>query len=236
MTIHCLIVDDEQLARDMLGAYCQKISFLNITGKCKSAAEAAVFLKEKNIELIFLDINMPKQSGVDFLRQLKKPPKVIFTTAYSEYAIEGYELDVVDYLLKPIGFERFENAVLKAKELSETKTKAIAFDAAQSFENQHILVKEGYSQHIVFLKDIIHVKAMREYVVYHTSNGKLMELSPISSVEKLLPSEHFIRIHRSFLVAKSAVTGHEKKSLLLKDGTILPLGKTYKQWVLKELF
>lgn len=236
MTIHCLIVDDEQLAREMLEAYCQRLPALQVVGKCKSAAEATALLEREQVDLLFLDIQMPNLTGTDFLRQLPNPPKVIFTTAYSQYALEGFELEVVDYLLKPIGFGRFEKTVLKVKEAMKTEQKAIAYDAARSFENQSILVKEGYDQHIVFLKDIIYIEAMREYSVYHTSSGKLMELKPISQAEKVLPGEHFFRVHRSFLVAKSAVIGNEGKSLLLKDGTILPLGKTYKKWVLRELF
>lgn len=236
MKINCLIVDDEQLARDMLEAYAQKISFLTIIGKCKNAAEASVFLKEKDIDLILLDINMPRMTGVDFLKNLDNPPMVIFTTAYSEYALEGYELEVVDYLLKPIGFDRFEKAANRAKELLSTEQKAQAFIDGQTFETQFILVKEGYNHHHVFLKDILYIAAMREYVRYHATHGKFMELKSIYTIEKLLPSEHFIRIHRSYIVAKTVVKGHEGNSLLLQNEVRLPLGKTYKQRVLEELF
>lgn len=236
MKINCLIVDDEQLARDMLEAYSRKISFLNIIEKCKNAAEASVFLKEKNIDLILLDINMPRMTGVDFLKNLNNPPMVIFTTAYSEYALEGYELEAVDYLLKPIGFDRFEKAVNKAKKLLLTAQKAETFEANQIFENQFLMVKDGYSHHKVFLKDILYIAAMKEYVRYHTTHGKIMELKSISVIEKMLPPEHFIRIHRSYIVAKAIAKGHEGNSLLLQNELRLPLGKTYKQVVLGKLF
>jgi len=236
MNLQCLIVDDEQLAREMLEAYALRALELKVIAKCKSAAEAQACLSENKIDLLFLDIQMPRMTGVDFLRQLPNSPKVIFTTAYSDYALEAYELEVVDYLLKPIGFDRFEKAVNKVKELLSTEQKALAFENGQAFETQIILVKEGYNHHKVFLKNILYIAAMREYVQYHTPTGKLMELKALSEVDKALPSAHFIRIHRSYIVAKSAVKGHEQNSLLLQNGIALPLGKTYKQQVLRELF
>lgn len=236
MKINCLLVDDEQLARDMLEAYSNRISFLNVIGKCKNTFEAAQLLEDEKIDLLLLDINMPRMSGIEFLRQSKKMPMVIFTTAYSEYALEGYELQILDYLLKPIGFDRFEKAIDKAKNLLLTTQKAGAFDANQTFETQFLMIKEGYDHHKVFLKDILFIVAMREYVQYHTTQGKILELKSISTVEKTLPPLHFIRIHRSYIVAIAAVAGQTGKCLRLKDDTLLPFGKTYKQRVLRKLF
>lgn len=236
MNINCLIVDDEQLARDMLEAYAKRIPFLNIIGKCKSPVEAMSSLKKQQVDLILLDINMPKMSGVDFIKQLPERPLIIFTTAYSEYTLVGFELQVVDYLLKPIGFNRFQKAIQRAFTLLSNANKARAFDSNQTFEQEYLLVKEGYNHHQVFLKDIIYVMAMREYVQYHTTSGKIMELKSISSIEKVLPAEYFIRIHRSYIVARPFVKGHEQNALLLNNNISLPLGKTYKQKVLTILF
>jgi len=236
MTLKCLIVDDEQLARDMLEGYASRIPEMEVIAKCKSGAEAQIYLSKNNIELLFLDIQMPNKTGIEFLQELNTPPKVIFTTAYSDYAVEGYALQVVDYLLKPIGFERFKKAFNKAKDLFLMEEKAQAFEDGHTFESRLILVKEGHNHHQILLKEIIFVAAMREYVQYHTSKGKLMELQSLSSVEKSLPDSHFIRIHRSYLVAKSAVKGHKQNKLLLHNDITLPLGKTYKQQVLQKLF
>ncbi|MEL7124329.1 MAG: response regulator transcription factor, partial [Bacteroidota bacterium] len=236
MTIDCLIIDDEQLARDMLHAYAGKIPYLRVVAKCKSASEAERYMAKQKIDLLLLDINMPRTSGIEFLRKLKVPPKVIFTTAYSDYTLEGYALEVVDYLLKPIGFERFRKAIQRAQDIISTNEKAKAYDANHTFEKEYIIVKEGHNHQTVFLKDILYVMAMREYIQYHTTNGKYMELKSISTLEKTLPTQHFLRIHRSYIVAKSAVLGHHQNSLILKKNLSLPIGKTYKQKVLQSLF
>ncbi len=236
MNPQCLIIDDEQLARDMLEAYALRIPELKVIAKCKSTAEAQACLSENKIDLLFLDIQMPRMTGVEFLRQLTSKPKVIFTTAYSHYALEGYELEVVDYLLKPIGFERFEKAVNRAKELLSTEQKAQAFEDEQTFEHQFLIIKDGYNHQKVFLKDIFYISAMREYIQYHTKIGKVMELNSLLSIENSLPDTHFIRIHRSYIIAKPALKGHKKNFLVLQNDITLPLGKTYKQWVLRELF
>lgn len=236
MNLQCLIVDDEQLARDMLEAYTMKIENLNVVAKCKNASEAQAYLSEGSIDLLLLDIQMPRMTGVDFLRQLSNPPKVVFTTAYADYALEGYSLEVTDYLLKPIGFERFEKAIIKVQNLLEIEQKAQSFESMQSFDNQFILVKEGHNHSKIFLKDIFYITALREYVQYHTTKGRILELKSISKVEKMLPVSHFIRIHRSHIVAKSAVEGHKGNQLFLSNEAVLTLGKTYKQEVLKTLF
>lgn len=232
----CLIIDDEQLARNLLAAYATRLPHLTVLQKCKNALEAQAFLAQQTVDLLLLDIQMPKLTGIHFLRQLQQPPKVIFTTAYSQYALEGYELEVVDYLLKPISFERFEKAIEKAKALIEQEEKAQAYENQQNFEQESILVKDGYDYHKILLKDILYIQAMREYVTYHTVSGKVMALKALSLVEQELPAEHFMRIHRSYIVAKAAVQGQQKGKLVLKNGVTVPLGKTYKAKILKCIF
>ena len=191
MNLKCLIVDDEQLARDMLEAYALRISGLEVIGKCKHANEAHDFLKNTDIDLMLLDIQMPNMTGLEFLRKIKHPPMVIFTTAYSDYALESYELEVVDYLLKPIGFDRFEKAIIKAQNLLKNAQKAKAFEESEAFPDQFLIVKEGYNHHKIFWKDILYIKAMQEYSAYHTRHGRILELKTLSHVIKTLPNEHF---------------------------------------------
>ena len=168
----------------------------------QNTSEASIYLDKTNIDLLLLDINFPHQTGILFLRQLKKPPTLIFTTAYSEYAVESYELEVADYLLKPIGFERFEKTILKAKEKIDTINKTTQFNDNEIFSHRKLLIKGVQNKQFIFLTDLIYVKAMREYVQYHTVLGNWMELKPISLVEKELPEESFIRVHRSYIVKK----------------------------------
>lgn len=236
MSINCLIIDDEQWARELLQSYVTKFSFLKLLGKCKHLPEAKPFLDSNNVDLILLDINMPHESGIDFLRKQIHAPKVIFTTAYSEYALEGYNLEVVDYLLKPIGFERFQKAIHKAKGEIEMAQKVEAYEANLRSESQSMIVKEGYSLHRIYFRDILYIAAMREYVQYHLKNKKIMSLASLSSVEKQLNTKDFVRIHRSYIVAKNAVSTQKDNSIVLHNQVQLPLGKTFKARALDLLF
>ncbi len=236
MIINTLIVDDEQHARNMLESYVQQFSDFVLIAKCTSAMEAQTYLHQQKIDLIFLDIQMPKRTGIEFLRQLTNPPKIIFTTAFQEYALEGYELNVLDYLLKPIGFERFTQAIQKAVDIFSTKEKVQAYQQQQSFNNQFIIIKEGFSQYKIFLKDILYISAMQEYVQYHTKKGKRMELNSLANLEKVLPNEYFVRIHRSHIVSKLVISGKETKRIILNNEIILPIGKTYKNRISKINF
>ena len=236
MTINCLIADDEQLAREMLFAYSEKIDYLNIVGKCKNTVEISQQLKNKKIDLLLLDIHMPGETGVAFLQQLSSPPKVIFTTAFKKYAIEGFDLEAVDYLLKPIGWERFQKAVAKARAILETNKKAAIFDKENYFNQEFIIIKEGYHLRKIYLKDIYFIEAMREYAAYHTTTGKHLQLRPLTKVEKNLPSSHFIRIHRSYIINRSKIKVQREKTILLNNDKEIPIGKTYRKQVAKNLF
>lgn len=229
--LNCIIIDDEELARNMLEAYAKKIPELLVVAKCKNTLEAKMALAKNTIDLIFLDIEMPHQSGINFLKTVPIHAKVIFTTAYAEYALEGYELKVLDYLLKPIGFERFKNAAHKAIALHHVEAKAQAYDAKNTFESQTILVKDGGNFHKIYLKDIIYISAAKEYVLYHLKARKLLELKSLSRLNETLPSKHFIKIHRSYIVAKKAIQQYEHKKLTLTNGQILPISKTHLQAV-----
>lgn len=234
--LNCIIVDDEELARDILEAYAKKIPELIVITKCKNTNEASLALSNNTIDLIFLDIEMPNQSGINFLKTNIISSKIILTTAYAEYALEGYELKIADYLLKPIGFERFECAVRKVIELYKTEQKAQAYETENTFEQQTILIKDGLNLHKIYLKDIDYISAEKEYVLYHLKDRKILELKSLSKLYEALPAEYFIKIHRSYIVAKKAIQEYKHKSLVLISGQELPIGKTYLQQVKKVIW
>lgn len=237
MTIKCLIVDDEQLAREMLQAYVNKIPELELAACCKSAYEAKDVLNTQNIDLMFLDIQMPQQSGVDFLKDLgKSKPSVIFTTAYPNYAVQGFELEVVDYLLKPISFNRFEQAIQKIIKNRAINYKANLFEQQQEQQEQFIMVHSEHKHHKIFLKDIIYIESLKEYVRYHTTQGKIIELNSMKRLEADLPNNQFIRIHRSYIVALPQIQSYQNGNIILKLPLELPIGKTYKKTILEKLF
>ncbi len=225
--INCLVVDDEELARTLLENYISRMPHLNLVEKCANPLDALKVLQEASIEIMFLDIQMPELTGIDFLKSLQQKPKVIFTTAYSEYAIEGYQLDVVDYLLKPFSFERFVQAVNKAIELINTKP--------QTPEKDYLLVKSEHKVHKIKLEDIRYIQSMREYVAYFLPNGKILALNSLKKLEQELPSDQFLRIHKSYIVPIKKVTTLEGNMVHVGNEK-LPIGNLYKEEVLKRIF
>jgi DNA-binding LytR/AlgR family response regulator len=212
--MHCLIVDDEPVARDILKQYIQDTPDLVLAGECESALTAMSFLKEQRVDLIFLDINMPKLSGISFLKSLKHPPKVILTTAYSEYALEGYELDVIDYLLKPFSFERFLKAVTKASALMEEKEPVIVIKA----DGKSYRIKE---------RDILFIESMGDYITLHTSDQKLTFNQTLKSFVQELSSDSFIRVHKSYVISMAHIDYVEGNIIHIKDREV-PVGKSFK--------
>lgn len=239
--INCLIVDDEELARNLVENYINRLLHLNVVGKCANPFEAMQVLQEKKVDLMFLDIQMPELTGVEFLRTLPQKPLVIFTTAYKEYAMEGYELDVVDYLLKPFRFERFLQAVNKAGKLLKPDNKednnAAPSPARQPEEKQkdYILVKSDFKVFRIFFKDILYIESMKEYVAYHTPHGRTLSLGSLKKLEQELPPELFMRIHKSYIANISYIAALEGNMVHLGKKK-LPIGTSYKEEVLKRVF
>ena len=199
--IKCLIVDDEELARNLVENYIKRIPHLEVVAKCADPLEAMQVLQQQQIDLMFLDIQMPELTGIEFLKTLSNKPLVIFTTAYKEYAIEGYELDVVDYLLKPFRFERFLQAVNKAgkqlkKESAETKVIPAAVANQASNSKDYILVKSEFKVFRIPYKEILYIESMKEYVAYHTAEKRTLSLGSLKKLQTELPPEKFIRIHK----------------------------------------
>ena len=229
MNLNCLIVDDEPLARQLLTEYVKKVPFLNLIKACSGPMEAIEALRNHPVDLMFLDIQMPEITGITFLKTLQKKPMVILTTAYSEYALESYELDVVDYLLKPITLERFLRAVDKASErLAEPPVSAGGEKQATETAQPFVFVKDGTKLVKIRWADILYVEGLKDYVTIHTRQQKIVSLQRLKSLEESLPQDQFIRIHNSYIVALQAIdTVHKDK---VQIGTVfLPISDSYRK-------
>jgi len=227
VNLNCLIVDDEPLARNLLVEYVKKVPYLQLIKACASPMEAMEVLRNQPVDLLFLDIQMPEITGITFLKTLQKKPMVILTTAYSEYALESYEHDVIDYLLKPITLERFLKAVDKASERSAAPPAPIRekqSEPAQPF----VFVKDGTKLVKVRWDDILYVEGLKDYVTIHTRQQKIVSLQRLKALEESLPPDQFIRIHNSFIVALRAIdTVHKDK---VQIGTVfLPVSDSYRK-------
>lgn len=246
-SLSCLIVDDEPLAQDVLAAHIARVPFLNLAGRCNNAMEAFEALHKDHIDLLFLDINMPVISGLSFLRALKDPPAVILTTAYTEYALEGYELDVIDYLLKPVSFERFLKAVTKAAgkkgnagtgaletALPSSAANAIAPAAVSGTEKSYFFIKADGKLVKVNYADVRFIEGMKDYLKIHFADGStLVTHHTMKAMEDQLPATKFIRVHKSYIVALSAITSIAGSLIVLNGGREeIPLGSSYRDAVL----
>ena len=221
--IKCLVVDDEELARTLIATYIGKLDFLELVGTAENPLEALKIMKEQQVDLLFLDIQMPELKGTVFAKTVSENTKIIFTTAYSEYALVGYDLNALDYLLKPITFERFLTAVNKfnintVNEVEESMT-----------------IKSGYDLYKVKYADIKYIESDSEYVIYHTTEKKIMSNQSLKLLEKLLPKSSFLRVHRSYIINKNFVTGLKGRDLLLSED-VIPVSDSYFETVKKELF
>ncbi|MCB0644018.1 MAG: response regulator transcription factor [Phaeodactylibacter sp.] len=230
--IRCLLVDDEPPAIALLERYAGMIDQLEVVGKSHSAVQAFDRLKDTPVDLIFLDIQMPVLNGIDFIKTLTHPPAVILTTAYREYALEGYDLDIIDYLLKPIAFDRFLKAVDRYRNRLAPPVSPI--DENLTPAKDHIYCNVNRTQHRLRFADIHYVESLKDYVRVHTQSGTLVVKGNIGSFMEELPAEQFVRIHRSFAVALQAVTAFNQTEVQVQ-GTSLPLGQSYREAFLKRL-
>jgi len=235
-TMQCMIVDDEPPAREIISRYIQQLPMLALAGECGNALQALVVLQQVKIDLLFLDIRMPQLNGNDFLKTIKNPPRVIFTTAYPDYAIEGYELDVLDYLLKPIHFDRFVKAVNKAMEVSQVKSGEKIHPAVDSLTQaaSFVYFRSDRKMVKVMLDDILFIESMKDYVKVVTVLGQVVSKQSISSVEAMLPENKFIRTHRSFIIASGKIHSYTNELVEINKMEI-PIGKLYRNSVLKAL-
>jgi len=225
--ITCIITDDEPFARKGLQGYVEKIDFLDLRGLCEDAIELSSILQEQTIDLLFLDIQMPHISGVEFLKALRNPPKVIFTTAFEHYAIQGFELDVMDYLLKPISYERFLKATLKAKDYFDLKEPG---DQTQPY---FFVKANGRLEKIVF-DEILFIEGMENYVAIYLENKKIITHSTIKSILEKLPVKKFIQTHKSYVIAVDKINSIEGNTFHIRNYQV-PLSKYLREDVLKQI-
>ena len=231
MKLKCIIADDEPVARKLLEEYISDIDFLELTGKTENALKAGALLDASPADLLFLDINMPRLSGIEFLKVSKDLPPVIITTAYAEYALDGFELDVLDYLLKPFSFERFLKACNKAKDYHALKRSA---DRPGSKEADYLFVKHNSILEKVFYNELLYAEAMLNYVILHTDSKKMIVYLTMKSVMEQLPANQFLRVHKSFIVNTARVSGIEGNQVLLGK-TSIPISQNYHDAAVKEI-
>lgn len=236
MPIKCLIVDDEPLAIEILQSYVERVESLELVTTCSNAVQAFDVLKKEKVDLLFLDIQMPKLTGIEFLKALNPTPKVIFTTAYREYAVESYELNVVDYLLKPVGFDRFLMAINKVVENESSLSEVIHSTSEPLQESDPFLfLKVDRKMVKVYLKDITYIESLKDYVRVKTGEGKeVVSLQRISYLEKKLPADCFKRVHKSYIVALKRIDAYSNTAIEV-GGTEVPIGRSYKSEVMKVL-
>jgi len=231
--IRCVIVDDEPLAREGLTNYVKEIDFLQLAAVCDNPVTLIKILEEQPADLIFLDIQMPKMSGIDFLKLAKNPPMVIITTAYPTYALEGFQLNVLDYLLKPITFDRFFKAVTKAKEYYQLTHKPAANDPVAQ-PTDYFFIKCGNKYEKILFDDILYVEGMQNYVSIYTSRGKYITLLYIKNLEENLDPQQFIRVHKSYIVSIRKIEGIEGNEIFMQQNRI-PMSRNYREQVIKQV-
>ncbi|MCK4814471.1 response regulator transcription factor [bacterium] len=236
MKIKCIVVDDEPLAIRVIESHIEKLNDIELVAKCSNAIEALDILKNNKIDLIFLDIQMPELTGLEFMNTLQNPPSVIFTTAYRNYAIDAFELDVLDYLLKPITFERFLKAINKFYKLSSYKRPETLGDTSLKHAGSEpfIYIKRNKTMVKLLLKDILFIESLKDYIRIHTDKESYMTKQQISVIEKNLPDEHFLRVHKSFIVSIEKITTFSPNYIGINDKQI-PIGRSYKAYVLNNL-
>jgi len=226
--IRVLAIDDEPLALQQLAAYIKKIPFLELVAECQSAIEAKEILNNENIDAIFCDINMPDLNGMDFVKSLSTPPLIVFTTAYSEYAVEGFKVDAVDYLLKPFGLDDFKRAANRLQERLEVRQQEPPTTIVSS-EDDSIFVKTDYRVVKIAISDIRYIEGMSEYLKIHLESQPkpIVTLLSMKKMEEFLPS-HFMRIHRSYIINLKKIQEVNKNRVIMDSETYLPIGDNYK--------
>lgn len=226
--LKCIIIEDEVLAQDVIKSHLERVGTLELAGVYRNAPEAVAALKTGDIDIMFLDIRLPGMSGLQFLRGLKDPPLVVLTTAYSEYALESYEFNVIDYLLKPISFERFSKAVNK---ILDGRLFTAAAKEAYLYSDDHIFVRSNSKFFRVNFSEIIYIQGMRDYLKIYTPDYALVTHQTMNELEKTLPSRHFIRVHKSYIISLKHIRSIYGNTIELDKATI-PIGVNYKESVM----
>jgi len=228
---NCIIVEDEPLAAEVLQDYISQVPFLELVKVCSDAIYAMEVLQQEKIDLVFLDIHLPKLKGIDFIKVLKKPPQIIITSAYQEYALQGYEYNVIDYLLKPVEFSRFLMAVNKIKTGTENTATNITTAAS---ERAHLFFNTSKKKVKVYIDEILHIESLKEYVRIVAKDKVILTKFQLGQMEELLTKNNFIRVHRSFIVAKDKIEAFTATDIEI-NGKQIPIGRSYKELVISVL-
>ena len=227
--LKCLIVDDKPLAIDLLADYVSKVYFLELMATTTNPLEGLTIVREQNIDLVFLDIQMPELNGIQFIKIAGKQCRIILTTAYSKYALDGYEHDVVDYLMKPIPFERFYRAAEKARQLIHSEKSSTATTEPSSKEQpaEYLFVKTEHRIQKVNFRDILYIEALQNYISINTAEGRILSLLTMKKIEEQLPKKDFVRVHKSFIVGLRHISSVERSRIFIGD-VIIPVGDNYR--------
>nr|WP_295931774.1 LytTR family DNA-binding domain-containing protein [uncultured Dyadobacter sp.] len=231
--MHCAIIDDEPLAREGLADYVKEVDFLRLAGVCENPVELMSLMDREPVDLIFLDIQMPKMNGIDFLKIVQKPPIVVITTAYPSYALEGFQLNVLDYLLKPITFDRFFKSAGKARDYHRLLTQSATTSRTEGGED-YFFIKCGSKYEKILFDDILYIEGLQNYVTIHARKGKYITLLNMKSLEQNLDSRHFIRVHKSFIVSISKIDGIEGNEIFMQPHRI-PISRNYREQVIEQV-
>lgn len=235
MNINCVIIDDEPLAREGLSNYVKEVAFLNLVGTCEDPVELMKILDKQAVDLIFLDIQMPKMNGIDFLKIAQKQTMVIVTTAFSSYALESFQLDVLDYLLKPITFDRFFKSVNKARDYYQLTRRPLQFGQIQSQEKiDYFFIKCGTKYEKIFFDDILYIEGMQNYISIYTRKGKYITLLYLKNLESNLDSKSFIRVHKSYIVSIGKIEGVDGNEIFI-DTYRVPISRNYRNQVIEQV-
>lgn len=230
MIINCVIIDDEPLARKGLAEYIADVDFLHLAGEFDNALKATGLISAGGVQLLLLDIQMPKISGIDFFKSLQNPPPVIFTTAYPQYALEGFEVNALDYLVKPVSFDRFLKAALKAKEYYEMREKNVK----EALPEDYFFIKADGKLVKIAFDDVLYVEAVQNYVTVHTRDKKYMTYLTFRSVEEYLPADKFIKVHKSYIVAVAKIDSIDGNDIRIGQQDI-PISRNQKEDVMERL-
>ncbi len=235
MTLQCVAIDDEPLARECIANYVREINFLQLTATGNNPVDLARLLSEQQIDLVFLDVQMPVMNGIEFLKMTPNPPMVIITTAYPSYALEGFQLDVMDYLVKPITFNRFFKAVSKAKDYHQLLAKSGQNSTAVTpVKEDYFFIKSNYKYERIYFDEILFVEAMQNYVTIYTTKGKFITLLYLKNVEQNLDENLFIRVHKSFIVSVAKIKAIENNEILILTHRI-PISRNYREQVIEKV-
>jgi DNA-binding LytR/AlgR family response regulator len=235
MMLKCVVIDDESLACELLGGYLGRLDYVGSVRQFGNAREAIAYLENHEADVLFLDIEMPEMNGIDFLKALPHPPITVFTTAYRDYAFEGFELGVIDFLLKPISYTRFLQAIEKIRDfLSLKEQNANIEDGPKEELPGSVFVKSGVQRIKLNFDDVTHIQGLKDYAIIYTNTSKIVIKGSIKFMHDIFPPSRFIRVHKSFIVAVSKITRIERNRLVM-NGNWIPIGRNYKEEVDKVL-